>query len=190
MKNTEMTSFIKKLISENEISYVKVVVSLNEAILGCLYLNKEIVNGYKCYYEIKDNILYIQGLIVFDNVLDFYSFLSEEDRVLYEDLYTRAYAKSQMFHFEIMENNEIVETIEYHANRTLEIMDSGHTLYNYEGNVYYLFNSKEEAQAFIEDDDYDVPHAIQESIYEDDVEIDNFEWEAKNDFSLENISNS
>jgi len=89
-----------------------------------------------------------------------------------------------MFNFNIAKDNTIVDTVEFRSNRTLEIFESGHSLYNYEGTVYYLFNTKQEAMLFIDGSDQSIPHAIQEPIYENGQELDNEEWEIKNSFKL------
>ena len=178
-----MKELIETIKIDNEIKSVKFIESFHETFFVSLYLNKATVGCYKVYYEIIDNILYIQGSIVYDNVVEIYKYLSNEDQLIYKDLYNRASSKLT---FNIMENNEIIDTIEYRANRTLEIMKSGHALYNYEGNYYYLFNSVEDAEDYIENGNKEMPYAEQPSIYEDGVEIDNDIWKVNNGFFIEN----
>lgn len=86
-----LNELINKLKEEhnNRILYVKVVDHLHEELIGCLYLNHEIVNGYKVYYEIRDKILYIQGRIVFDNVAQYFPHLNEEDQEEFRLMYER-----------------------------------------------------------------------------------------------------
>ena len=94
--------------------------------------------------------------------------------------------KSSFFDFDILEISSIIETIEIRANRTIDIYDNGLAIMNYEGNLYYLFNSREDAIKYV-NESVEVPYAVQESIYVYGEEIDNPTWEPKNNFKLKDL---
>ena len=109
---------------------------------------------------------------------------AEDSIDFFKDTVDSIIANKNTFTFNIMDNNNsIIKTIEYSPNKTLEIFSSGHALYNYEGNEYYLFYTLEDAEQYIESD-IEVPYAFQESIYENGEEEDNYEWFAKNAFVI------
>ena len=88
--------FILKMIKENNLDSAKVVENLHEALFGCLYLNEVMIDGSKkVYYEIRDGIIYIQGIICFDNILAYYNFLDTADQNKYNSLYLLAKEKKR-----------------------------------------------------------------------------------------------
>ena len=81
----------------------------------------------------------------------------------------------------------VVDTIELKANRTIDVLENGLTYYNYEGNHFRVFSSKENAIEFIESNNNNL--VIAEFDNEDDLDEFLEKYEIKQEENLEEAKN-
>ena len=65
---------------------------------------------------------------------------------------------------------QVKDSIEVSANRTIDVLDNGLAYYNYEGNHFRLFATKNDALAFVENNDDSL--VIKE--FDDEESLDNY----------------
>lgn len=81
-KYENLADFISKKFNEHKINKVSVGQSICYAIS-----NKCYIGGYRYYYEVFDKTLIIKDVICFDNILDYYPFMNEDDKKFYDKQY-------------------------------------------------------------------------------------------------------
>lgn len=77
-----LQDFINSKFDEHKINKINVGQSICYSISNRCY-----IGGYKYYYEVYDETLCVEDTICFNNILDYYPFMSEDDKKFYNEQY-------------------------------------------------------------------------------------------------------